>query len=190
MPSHSQLPPDELLVIGITGRIGAGKTSAGIYLSSKYGFQYLRYSQVLSDWLANDSQSKEHLQEIGWKVMEKGMQSDLNRRLIAQIKPDTDVAVDGLRHPLDHESLKNSFTSSFHLLFIESSLKKRWDRKKTQSRYATLDSFEAADAHPVEQQIESLRANAALVLHNEGSLQDLYGALDEAIREFAKEVST
>ncbi len=185
MPS----PPQRLerRVIGITGRIGAGKTTAGRYLSSRHGFQYVRYSQVLLEWRARDPEDKAHLQEIGWEVMVKGLQTELNRRLIGQIMPDADVAVDGLRHPLDYESLANSFASSFHLLYIDSPLEKRWGRVKSQARYATLCSFEGADSHPVEQRIESLRANASLVLCNESSLQDLYVALDEAIEEFTGE---
>lgn len=187
MPSHPQRPPDERLVIGITGRIGAGKTSAAKYLSAKFGFQYLRYSQVLSEWRAKDSESKGHLQEVGWEVMAGGMQAELNRRLIAQIMPRTDVAVDGLRHPIDCESLKHSFPSSFHLMYIDSPWEQRWDRLKGQGKYSSLGSFEAADSHPVEQQIELLRADATLVLQNESSLQDLYVALDEAIQGFRRE---
>lgn len=174
-------------MIGIAGRIGAGKTSAGRYLRERHGFHYIRYSQVLSEWLAKDPEGKGRLQEIGWTVMAGGMQGELNRRLIAQIAPDADCAVDGLRHPLDYESLKNSFASSFHLLYIYSPPRQRWDRKKTQTRYASYDDFEAADSHPVEQQIESLRANASLVLSNESSLQNLYVALDEAVQRFRRE---
>ena len=116
------------------------------------------------------------------------MQGELNRRLIAQIRPDGDVAVDGLRHPLDYESLQNSFASSFHLLFIDSSQEQRWSRKKVKDRYRAFASFKAADSHPVELHIGSLRENATLVIQNNGSLQDLYRALDEAFRTFGKEV--
>jgi len=187
MPSQSQPPADERLVVGIAGRIGAGKTSAATYLSSKHGFQYLRYSQVLSEWFANDSENKSRLQEIGWEVMAGGMQSELNRRLIAQIKPHVDAAVDGLRHPVDHESLRDSFPGSFHLVYIESPSKVRWERLKGRGRYADHGSFQAADSHPVEQQIEALRASAARVLKNEYSLEALYAELDKAIQEFRKE---
>src|SRR5713101_1128407 len=89
------------LVIGITGRIGAGKTSVGKYLGSAYGFHYARYSQVLSDWLAKDPESKTHLQAVGWEVMAGGMQAELNARLISQLPTQSDCAVDGLRHSLD-----------------------------------------------------------------------------------------
>src|SRR5258708_2229545 len=102
MASHSQRPQGERLVVGITGRIGSGKTTVGRYLESRYGFQYVRYSEVLAEWLAKDPEGKAHLQKVGWEVMAGGMQSELNRRLIARITPDAAVAVDGLRHSLDY----------------------------------------------------------------------------------------
>jgi dephospho-CoA kinase len=187
MASHSQRPRVERLVVGITGHIGSGKTTVGRYLESRYRFQYLRYSEVLAEWLAKDPGSKAHLQEVGWEVMAGGMQAELNRRLTARILPDADVAVDGLRHPLDYETLNNSFPGSFCLLYIDSSPQLRFERLNQKGKYADFKSFDAADSHPVEQQIDSLRANAALVIHNEGPMQDLYAKVDEAIRSFRKE---
>jgi len=187
MASHSQRPQAERLVVGITGRIGSGKTSVGRYLTSTHGFQYVRYSQVLSEWYAKDPEIKNHLQEVGWEVMAGGMQSELNRRLVSQIWPDANVAVDGLRHPVDYESLKDSFAESFRLVYIESPLDLRWERLKGRSRYADFASFQAADSHPVERQIETLRTRANRVLKNESSLEALYSELDTAIPEFRKE---
>lgn len=184
MPSHIQRSQDERLVIGIAGRIGSGKTSIGKYLGSAYGLQYLRYSQVLSEWLAKDPESKSNLQEIGWEVMSGGKQTELNRRLIAQIMLGVDVAVDGLRHPLDYESLNKSFASSFRLLYIDSLQAVRWNRLKENGRYVSLAAFETADSHPVEQQIELLRPKAAFVLQNTSTLRDLFSSLDELISEF------
>ncbi len=175
------------LIIGIAGRIGAGKTSAASYLCANRGFQYLRYSQVLADWLATDPENKPRLQEIGWEVMSGGKQPELNRRLIAQIKPDMDTAVDGLRHPIDYESLKDFSPESFHLVYIESPSKLRWEHLKGRSRYAEFASFQTADLHPVEQRIETLRESAARVLRNESSLEVLYSELDTAIEEFRRE---
>lgn len=187
MASHSQRPRVERLIVGITGRIGSGKTTVGRYLESRYGFQYLRYSEILAGWRAKDPESKSHLQKVGWEVMAGGMQAELNRRLIARIKPDADVAVDGLRHPLDYETLSNSFSESFRLLYIDSPSSLRFERLNQKGKYEDLRSFDAADSHPVEQQIDSLCANARLVVDNEGSLQDLYTAVDGAISNFRKE---
>jgi dephospho-CoA kinase len=192
MSSQPPAPSVDRLVIGIAGRIGAGKTSAGLYLHSKHGFQYLRYSLVLTDWIMKDSkkkdvQSKTQLQTAGWKVMEGGMQAELNRRLIAQVQPRGRVAVDGLRHPTDFESLRNAFNPSFHLIYIESARVERWNHLRAHGRYADFSSFEAADSHPVEHHIELLRTHAERVVNNNRSLDALYIALDETILEFEKE---
>lgn len=181
MDSHQiQQRQDNHLVIGVTGHIGAGKTSAANYLKSAHGFFYVRYSKVLSDWLAKNPDSKAHLQTVGWKVMAGGMQAELNARLIALIPPEQDCAVDGLRHSIDYESLTLAFPSQFRLLYIESRQEIRWQR--VQKRYAELDSFRQADSHPVEQQIDGLRRKAFAVLENDGALQDLYSKVEAVVK--------
>jgi dephospho-CoA kinase len=187
MPSQRQVPPCGRLVIGIAGRIGVGKTSAAKRLTARFGFQYLRYSQILAAWMAADPESKTQLQEVGWKVMAGGMQAQLNQRLLARINAGVDAVVDGLRHPIDYETIANTYVDCFHLIFIESTRVNRWERLKSGGRYQDLAAFEAAELHPVEQQIGSLREKAALVLSNNGSLNDLYSALDDAIQNFRME---
>lgn len=165
--------------------MGAGKTSVGRYLSSVHGFHYTRYSQVLSDWLADDSESKAQLQKIGWDVMAGGMQAELNKRLISQLPAQANCAVDGLRHPLDYASLTGTFGSCFHLLFVDSFADLRWKRleKKDPQRFATFDDFSRVDSHPVERQIDSLRDKAFTVLDNNRSLQMLYLKVDAALNQ-------
>jgi dephospho-CoA kinase len=182
MPGHnSQQRQDNRLVIGITGRIGAGKTSAARHLSQAHGFFYIRYSQVLSDWRALDPESKAHLQAIGWEVMAGGMQQELNERLISRIESQGDCAVDGLRHPLDFESLSQAFSSHFCLLYVESPQGTRW--RRLQERYPDLATFRSVDSHPVEQQIDNLRGKAFAVIDNDGSLQELYSKVDAKLKE-------
>jgi len=180
MPSpDSQQRQDNRLVIGIAGRIGAGKTSVGKYLESRYGFCYVRYSQVLSDWRAKDPESKAHLQAMGWEVMAGGMQPELNARLIARIPALADCAVDGLRHPVDYEALSTNFGRQFKLLYIESPLETRWQR--LQSRSATLEDFSRRESEPVEQQIPALREKAYAIIDNDRTLQELYTNVDAAL---------
>jgi dephospho-CoA kinase len=169
------------LVIGVTGHIGAGKTSVASYLKATRGFFYVRYSGVLSDWLAEDPDSKAHLQTVGWEVMGGGMQAELNARLIAQIPSGEDCAVDGLRHPIDFECLSNAFPSEFYLLFIECAQETRWQRVRT--RYPQLEDFRRADSHPVEQQTDALRRNAFGLIDNDGSLHDLYSRVDQLLEK-------
>jgi dephospho-CoA kinase len=178
---RSQQRRDNRLVIGVTGHIGAGKTSAANYLKDAHGFFYVRYSKVLSDWLAKDAKSKAHLQIVGWEVMAGGMQRELNTRLITQIPAQVDAAADGLRHPIDHESLTQAFPSQFRLLYIESRQRTRWQRVR--KRYAQLDTFRRADSHAVEQQIDALRGRAFEVLENDGTLEDLYSKVEAVLKK-------
>ncbi len=179
MPTQRSRQPDSSVVIGITGRIGAGKTSVGKHLSSAHGFFYIRYSQVLADWLAQDPESKTHLQSVGWQVMAGGMQTELNSRLLARIPSQGNIVVDGLRHPVDYETLRDRFAPHFYLLFVESTLETRW--KRLQNRFATLQDFSRAESHDVEQNIPELQEKSFAVLQNERSLQDLQCEVDAVL---------
>jgi dephospho-CoA kinase len=188
MTSLPQRAKDGRLVVGIAGRIGAGKTSAAKYISSTFGFQYLRYSEVLATWFAPDLKDKSELQRIGWEVMDKGLQSELNHRLIDQILPNHDAVVDGLRHPLDYKSLKFAFQSSFHLVFLDAPAETRWAHVKSAGpRRPSYESFLAADSHSVEQQIDLLKLDASLIVKNVGSISGLYTNMEDAIKQFRKE---
>jgi len=177
----SQQPPDKRLVVGVTGRIGAGKTSVAKYLSEAYRFFYIRYSQVLSDWKAQNADSKKLLQAVGWEVMEGGMQLELNKRLIANIPSKSNAAVDGLRHPIDFESLSKSFSPDFYLVYVDCVQETRW--KRLEARYSRLEDFQKADCHPVERNIEALRRKAFSVIDNSGSLEHLHSCADQLLKQ-------
>ena len=177
-------PQLERLVIGISGRIGSGKTTVGKYLESKYGFQYLRYSAVLAEWRQPQSQGKAQLQKIGWEVMAGGMQTELNQRLISQVLPGKNAAIDGLRHPIDYDSLVAAFGPSYRLVYVDCATEQRWNHLKGPNRYADRAAFDKADSEPVEQNIELLRSKAQCVIRNEDTLRGLYGHIDSVVSGF------
>ena len=185
MASHSH-PLGDRLVVGITGRIGSGKTTVGKYLESRYGFQYLRYSAVIASWMGLDPDNKRHLRKIGWEIMARGMQAELNHRLMEEMARNQDSAVDGLRHLLDFDTLSKSFRRSFHLLFIESAPLLRFERLRAKGKYEDYASFNSADVHPVEQQIDLLRERASYQIGNEASLESLYATIDRSVSDFRR----
>src|SRR5260370_41941198 len=117
MPSHSQGSEEKRLVIGIAGRIGAGKTSAAKYLNTKHGFQYLRYSQVLAEWMAANPESKAQLQKVGWEVMAGGILTELKRPVFEQDPPEGNPAIDGLRNYIDEESPTKAVLATVHFVY-------------------------------------------------------------------------
>ena|SRR5438270_4472115 len=172
---------DTQLVIGITGQLGSGKTTAAEYLAAEHGFNHIRYSQVLADWFREDPERKAELQVVGWEVMSGGSQAELNRRLLSKILAGANWVVEGLRHPLDYETLKNAFASRFHLVYIDSSQQERWQRLQKRSRFRTFDEFCAADQHPVEQLIPQLKQYAELCIASSEPLQQLYEPLSQFV---------
>jgi len=146
--------------IGVAGRIGAGKTALARRLAKEAGLQYVRYSQVLEEWLAGDASPRKELQSIGWQVMSSERQLELNARLISRIDKRRGVVVDGLRHPTDFACLSSALGPEFRLIFLDCPAKTRWQRLAQSGRFRNFEEFLAADAHPVEQNIEFLRAFA------------------------------
>ena len=171
--------PKTRVVIGVTGLLGAGKTTAAQYLASQYAFNYIRYSQVLADWFNESPDGKSQLQIIGWEVMSGGQQAELNRRLISRMSRDRNWSVDGLRDPLDYQSLKNSFASNFRLIYIECPQQDRWLRLQRKSRFNTFEEFSEGDGHPVERKIPMLKQFADICITNSGSIEGLQAKLNE-----------
>lgn len=175
------MPDQAPIVIGVTGRIGSGKSVVAHCLESEFGFQYLRYSLVLAEWSHADPADKSRLQEIGGEVMFSKGQIELNRLLISRIDRTRETAVDGLRHPIDYRSLVTEFQSNFFLIFVEVPSETRFERSR--NRYKTYQQFVAADSHPVESNIDLLRPLAAATIS--GTMQD-----EELISELGRLVSS
>jgi dephospho-CoA kinase len=171
--------------VGVAGRIGSGKSVIARLLERELGFQYFRYSLVLAEWFDTNPASKNALQEVGWDVMAGNRQLELNRRLIKRMDPSRDTAVDGLRHSIDYESLRQEFNNKFHLVFVKTPLRTRFDRLR--HRYATYEEFLASDSHPVESNIDALESAASAVLAGTMPQEQLISELLVLIARFRQE---
>jgi dephospho-CoA kinase len=174
--------------VGLTGRLGSGKTSAADYLSTRYGFDKFRYSQVLQDWLSDRTATRADLQSLGWDVMSGGRQAELNAQLISRIDPDRSAVIDGLRHATDFDCLSKAFGAAFQLIFIRTEAPIRILR--TADRFTSLAAFEEADRQPVEAHIDSLVGFASATISNNDSLDQFYGALQKIMSDIQEERAT
>ena len=105
-----------------------------------------------------------------------GLQAELNSRLIAGLDRSRSAAIDGLRHPIDFDSLSSTLGPSFRLVFVEARQKSRFERLR--SRFPTCAAFQAAESQPVEAHIDTLRPLASVAIPNDESLESLYQRLD------------
>jgi predicted nuclease with RNAse H fold/dephospho-CoA kinase len=136
-------------VIGISGDMFAGKTTAARFLEQQ-GFAYTRISEVIDDVLRQRGEeiTRANQQRVGLELHEQKGQRWLCRRAIERVQGDpTRVVVDGLRWAEDAAYFSERYGGRFHHLHIVAPFEARRERADRVSR---LDEFNGACSHPVE----------------------------------------
>lgn len=166
------------IVIGLSGEIASGKTVISDYLLSK-GFESTRYSKVLEMLLKNDNiqPTRNSLQKLGWKINQDKGQRWLGKKALDVLEDNSKFVIDGLRFLEDHALMVETYGPSYKHIHIKASLKNR--KKRVMSKKGSHDSF----SHKVEEEITKLEKVADNVLHNDGSLNELYSAIDQYLGE-------
>lgn len=166
------------LVVGLSGELGAGKTTAADYLSNA-GFTYCRYSQVIKRRVekCKPKHTRKDLQREGQWVHENLGQRWLGRELVRPLLADRFVVIDGLRFPDDHAFLTEVYGAQFLHIHIVAS------RELRKMRFEARESsnFDEAASQPVEQRSRDLERFARDVIENNGELDAFYRSLDKIL---------
>jgi predicted nuclease with RNAse H fold/dephospho-CoA kinase len=173
------------MVIGISGRICAGKTTTARIIEQQ-GFAYTRFSLVVDDEVVSRGERLDRAtrQRVGIEINRTKGQRWLCEKVLERVADRSNVVVDGLRFPEDHAFFVERFGSKFVHVHIEA-----LDAFRAQ-RYGDMQqdglSFEVADNQAVESKIDELRLLAAAVLKNDTSLGLLRTNVLECLRGFAQ----
>lgn len=168
-------------IIGLSGPIAAGKTTAGNYLKSK-GFYYGRFSLVLEQLLKERGieSSRKTLQQIGEEINKKpGGQRWLCRRLNQLLPKTGNRVIDGLRHPEDHAFLVETFGPAFFHIHVDVPQDIRLERYV--SNGYNKAEFKKAISHPVEANVAKLAQLAHTAIDNSKSKKTFISKLRTAI---------
>lgn len=167
-------------IIGISGRIAAGKTTLAQYLETQ-GFYYTRYSMVLAAMMREQGKepTRSALQEFGNQIYQQIGQREFGRKLLETLPDQGNIVIDGLRFADDHAFWIETFGPAFYHVHLEAPVKLR--KTRFNNRETNETSFEEAEAHPVEQQISMLRPLAHEIISNRGDIQTLYSKVDHLI---------
>lgn len=169
-------------VIGLSGGLSTGKTTAGQYLLTK-GFTYGRFSMLIAKLVSDEGKepNRKNLQEMGDCINREKGQRWLCKNLIHQLfRDENKIVIDGLRFPEDHAYMKEKFGIHFkhiHLQCEDTIRKKRYDNEERNDV-----EFEDAIKHNVERAVEKLSNLADFIITNDRNLSYLYNELDNQIK--------
>jgi uncharacterized protein YprB with RNaseH-like and TPR domain/predicted nuclease with RNAse H fold/dephospho-CoA kinase len=173
------------MVIGISGRICAGKTTTARMLERR-GFAYTRFSLVIDDEITARGETPDRAarQRVGTEINRTKGQRWLCEKVLERVSGQAHVVVDGLRFPEDHAFFVERFGSSFVHLHIMASDERRAQRYRATDRDGL--PFEIADQQPVESKIDELRALATAVVHNDSLIATLGENVLNYLAQFAQ----
>ncbi len=181
-----------MIVIGVSGRIGSGKSKVCEYFSNRYGANRLKFSDILKDILSRLylPPERENFQKLGKSlrdafgddIVAKAMKQD-----IAGVKGGI-VVVDGVRYRSEAEMIK-SFENSF-IIYVKAATMVRYERTLHRSEKGeeknSYKKFLISENAETEKHIDEVEALADFVVVNEGSFEELYSRLDEISEKILK----
>ena len=160
------------MVIGISGRICAGKTTTARLLEQR-GFVYSRFSLVIDEEIAarGEIPDRNSRQRIGAEIHHTRGQRWLCEKVLERVGAQELIAIDGLRFPEDHAFFAERFGPKFVHLHIKAPDALRAIRYR-ESEEGGL-AFEVADSQPVEAKVDELSELATRILYNETTVEEL-----------------
>lgn len=167
---------DNKIVIGFSGGIAAGKTTASEFLASQ-GFGYGRFSRVLSQLLQERQidVNRETLQEIGIEINQTQGQRWLCQQILTQLLNLDRIVIDGLRFPEDHAFFKERFGRAFWHIHLDISPQIR--RERYIQRGGSHQEFNEAESKLTERYLVNLKSLADQVVSKPDELNSVLSGI-------------
>ena len=175
------------IVVGLSGPIAAGKTTAGRFLEG-LGFRYCRFSEVLEEELKAMGQeiNRRTLQCAGERAFNSRFgQRRLQNKLAERVDGAGRIVVDGLRHPEDWAFVRERWGFAAVHVHVDAPANVRGSRYAGQSG-GSIDAFLRASAHSVEQNVPLLKRLADYTIVNAESVEELQTELSGIVARWSE----
>ena len=177
------------MIIGLTGKNGAGKTAVCDYLRAR-GFEYVSLSDAIRAEIRRRGEeiTREKLIETGNELREKGGAGILAERAMGALESEHNYVIDSIRNPAEVEALRKR--PDFMLFAIEASAEARFERCRVRAREnaaATFERFiaeeerELKSENPSAQQLVATMAMADKTIENDETIKALHDKLDKTL---------
>ena len=174
------------MIIGLTGKNGAGKTKVATYLKSK-GFEFISLSDILREEVKKVGldERREILTKTGNELRKKFGGGILAVKALEKIKQGNNYCIDSIRNPDEITELKN--LKNFLLVGISAKIELRYKRVLERNRIGENISFEKfKELEEIEnsedekkQQLNKCLELADTTIENNGTIEELKRKIDE-----------
>lgn len=185
-----------MIVIGITGKYCAGKTTVCDYLRSK-SFYYKSLSDELREILKKEGRepTRETLIKRGNELREMYGNNYLAKIVADSMSKDKNYVVDSLRNPDEIRELQK--LPNFHLWNISASEKERFERivkrnregdPKTLKEFKEFEARESGSSNASAQQLDECAKMAESTIENSETLAELFQKVDSLLLQIPLEL--
>lgn len=179
------------MIIGLTGKNGAGKGEIAKFLKER-GFSYYSLSDVLREEAAKSGIeiTRDGLIQLGNRLRSDYGPGVLAEKIFSRLDPEKNYVIDSVRHPSEVQVLRRR--SDFYLASIEAPSEIRFERLRERARESdptTLEQFkqleqkEAASATSSDQQLDLAIGMADFSIQNDGPLENAYERVKKILIE-------
>lgn len=189
-----------MIVIGVTGTLGAGKGTVVEYLQGRYNIESFSMRAMIEkcayDHYGVKVKDRDDLRVSGNRLRKEFGPDILVRTAAdcAEVKKDCSIAtIESIRCVGEVSHLAERFGDLFLLLAVDAEQKERFKRitsrgdvtdKVTFEEFCRQESAELVNTSPWEQNLIECAVRANHVIHNNGSEKDLYTAVDKFLDEY------
>jgi len=171
------------MLIGITGKIGSGKSRIAKHIETKYGFRRLSTSDLLKSILKskNIEPSRENLQDIGDNVIRTIGGSGFMAIMLVNL-PSENYQIDSIRHLDALHYMKKKYGPDFVNIFVDTTENTRYSR--TEKQYENFEYFKKIDSANTEKEIELIKSQSDFIINNENSFSEVEILVEKMCENF------
>jgi dephospho-CoA kinase len=180
-----------MMIVGITGTLGAGKGTIVEYLEKEKGFQHYSVRAYLIDEMARRGleNNRDNMVVTANDLRSHHSPSFIIEELYKEASTQSENAViESIRTPGEVEFLKSR--GNFILIAVDADPRLRYERitlRKSSTDDVNYETFLANEARefstddPNKQNLKKCIEMADIVLNNNGTVEDLYHQLDNSL---------
>lgn len=182
-----------MIIIGITGTIGAGKGTIVDYLVKQAGFVHFSVRSFLTEEIIRQHLpvNRDSMVAVANKLRQEHSPSYIVEELYKKsIKKNTNCVIESIRSVGEVEALKSK--ENFYLLAVDADSKIRYQRialRNTETDKINYETFikdeerEMNSDDPTKQNLKKCISKADYMFYNNGSIEELYKNLEVVLKK-------